>query len=79
MTRLSSLPLINQIAGTRDVLVEKLRRVNAGEFVVTIGGSEREDDEVKRQVKPQLQRVLRERIASVENDLGCYGFDVDII
>ena len=76
MLRLMALSLVNQIACTRDELLAKLGEVDKGEFVVTIGGRDREDDETKRQVKPVLQRMLRERIGSLEHDLAEYGVDV---
>jgi hypothetical protein len=76
MLKLVALPLVNQIACTRDVLIEKLRDVDRGDFVVTIGGRDREDDEVKRQVTPVLQGVLRARIGSLNHDLEAYGVDV---
>lgn len=77
MLRLVALPMVNQLAFTRDSLVGKMDSVDKGEFVVTIGGNEREDDEVRRQVKPLLQRILRERIGSIDRDLGAYGVDTN--
>ena len=76
MLRLMALPLVNQIACTRDELLAKLGEVDKGEFVVTIGGRDREDDETKRQVKPLLQRMLRGRIGQLETDLQDYDVDV---
>jgi hypothetical protein len=76
MLRLVALPMVNQIACTRDVVLEKLRRVDRGDFAIGIEGqAEREDDEVKRQIKPLLQRILRERIGQLDCDLEAYGVD----
>ena len=77
MLKLVALPLVNQIACTRDSLMAKLNAVNEGNFVVTIGdATEREDDETKRILKPTLKQHLRERIKSLEHDLAEYGVDV---
>jgi hypothetical protein len=77
MMRLMCLPLVNQIAWARDVLVAKLSDVDQGKFSITIGGRDSEDDETKRQLKPVLQRILRERIGSLDRDLE--SFDVDVL
>lgn len=76
MLKLVALPLVNQIACTRDGLLAKLNAVNEGNFVITIGGEEREDEETKRILKPVLKQHLRNRIASLEHDLAEFGVDV---
>jgi hypothetical protein len=76
MLKLAHFHLVNQVACTRDVLIEKLRHVEAGDFVVTIGGREREDDETKRVVKPVPRQLLQARIRSLNADLGGFGVDV---
>ena len=76
MLKLTNLYDVNQVACTRDVAIEKLRQVCAGEFVVTIGGREREGAEVKRLVQPVLQRMLNEQIGELNRCLLRYGVDV---
>jgi hypothetical protein len=77
MLKLVALPMVNQIAWSRDGLIARLRTVQRGEFAVVIQGqSEAEDDEVKRQLKPVLERILNARIGQLNQDLGAYGVDV---
>lgn len=76
MLKLVALPLVNQIACTRDELLAKLHDVREGKFTVTIGGRDREDAETLRQVRPVLERNLNARIGQLNQDLGAYGVDV---
>ena len=76
MMKLVALPLVNQIACTRDVLLAQAKDLDADVFTVTIGASGVQDDEVKRQLKPVLQHILRGRIGSLEHDLLDFGIEV---
>ena len=73
MLKLRHLPLVNQIACTRDELVGKLRAVREGRMVITIDGNEREDAEMVRLARPTVERELAGRIARLDEQLRLQG------
>ena len=70
------LPLVNQIACTRDVALEKARLIERGEYKILIGFGEPEGEAMRRELAPVMQRVLRERIARLDAQLAEHGVEI---